>query len=126
MPLRIANLISYLQLCCRSGGDVILTVQFCWHWYRRSPKALEAARKEHKEVIEIFVAEQYLFHTQWMALKVNVSMLRDPMVIPSRVFHARTLDVTGLSRMATHTTCLHRSVLRCVMVWHGPQVFLGS
>lgn len=44
-----------------------------WHWPKpirsRSPKALEAARKEHKEVIEIFVAEQYLFHTQWMALK---------------------------------------------------------
>lgn len=44
-----------------------------WDWPEpirsRDPKAVEAARKAHDDVIEIFIAEQYLFDTQWTALK---------------------------------------------------------
>lgn len=37
----------------------------------RDTKTLTAARAEHREVIELFVAEQFLFDKQWTAVKVH-------------------------------------------------------
>jgi 4-alpha-glucanotransferase len=37
----------------------------------RDPKAVATARDEHREAIELFVAEQYLFDKQWTAVKAG-------------------------------------------------------
>lgn len=39
--------------------------------FHRDPKAVAAAREQHKAAIELFVAEQFLFDTQWTAVKVR-------------------------------------------------------
>jgi hypothetical protein len=40
----------------------------------RDAKAVAAAREEHQEAIELFVAEQYIFDKQWTAVKASVTM----------------------------------------------------
>jgi 4-alpha-glucanotransferase len=38
----------------------------------RDAKAVAAAREEHREAIELFVAEQYIFDKQWSAVKAGI------------------------------------------------------
>eukprot|EP00208_Stichococcus_sp_RCC1054_P003340 CAMPEP_0206140558 /NCGR_PEP_ID=MMETSP1473-20131121/9760_1 /ASSEMBLY_ACC=CAM_ASM_001109 /TAXON_ID=1461547 /ORGANISM="Stichococcus sp, Strain RCC1054" /LENGTH=558 /DNA_ID=CAMNT_0053534735 /DNA_START=359 /DNA_END=2035 /DNA_ORIENTATION=- len=44
-----------------------------WDWpedlRKRDLKTVQAAREEHREVIELFVAEQFIFDKQWTAVK---------------------------------------------------------
>ncbi|CAM6130058.1 unnamed protein product [Calypogeia fissa] len=55
-----------------SAIDHSIDAQFWWKWPAalrdRDPKALEDARKEHKQYIDVFVAQQFLFQRQWQAV----------------------------------------------------------
>lgn len=52
--------------------DEAVGEKFWWAWPEalrdRDPAALEKARTEHKEYIETFVAQQFLFQRQWQAV----------------------------------------------------------
>ncbi|MCO5572791.1 hypothetical protein L7F22_026550 [Adiantum nelumboides] len=52
--------------------DAAVNEEFWWFWPAplrdRNSKALENARKEHKDFIDAFVAQQFLFQRQWQAL----------------------------------------------------------
>lgn len=52
--------------------DNTIDAQYWWEWPEklrdRDPEALEAAKTEHAEFIDSFIAEQFLFQRQWQSL----------------------------------------------------------